>query len=100
MKRLRLLLGTAGRDLARLWYACRHPATPTKVRAGALLLLAYVISPIDLLPEWIPLVGIVDDITLAALAIPLLMRMVPDQARLDADRASDNLLRRFAFWRG
>lgn len=90
--RLGRLLRTAGRDLAVLWFACRNPATPRIVKLAAILAALYVLSPIDILPDWLVLLGWADDITLLALAIPALLALVPEpvlqQARTDAARWS------------
>lgn len=97
--RLRRLFKSAGRDVTRLFYACRHPHTPRAVKLAAILLLLYVVSPFDLVPEVVPLLGVLDDITLAAFVIPALLRRLPETARMQADRDSEALLRRVAFWR-
>jgi uncharacterized membrane protein YkvA (DUF1232 family) len=97
--RLQRLFRSAGRDITALWYACRNPATPRGIKIAAALMVAYLISPIDLLPDAIPIIGVLDDITLATLAIPFLLRMLPAQARIEADQRSDAFLSRFAFWR-
>lgn len=97
--RLRRLLKSTGRELAVLWYACRHPATPLPVKAGALLLAAYLISPIDLIPDAIPILGWIDDVTLAALGVTAILKLVPLAALEDARRSGDRLLSKWAFWR-
>ncbi len=97
--RLRRLFKSAGRDVTRLYYACRNPQTPRGVKLAAILLLLYMISPFDLVPEVIPVFGLLDDITLAALVIPALLRRLPEHARMQADMDSAALLRRLAFWR-
>lgn len=97
--RLRRLFKSAGRDIARLFYACRDPLTPRAVKVGATLLLLYLISPIDLIPETLPLLGVLDDITLATFAIPALLRLLPDAARRNADQASEAFISRLTFWR-
>lgn len=97
--RLRRLFKSAGRNVVRLYYACRDPQTPRVVKFAALLLAAYLISPIDLVPEALPVIGVLDDITLASFVIPALLRLLPEQARAQANRASEAFLRRLAFWR-
>lgn len=82
--RLGRLLRTVGRELVVLWFACRHPATPRSVKLAALLMAAYVLSPIDILPDWIALLGWADDVTLLALAVPALLRRVPQQVLAQA----------------
>jgi uncharacterized membrane protein YkvA (DUF1232 family) len=97
--RLSRLLKSTGRELLVLWYACRHPNTPLPIKLGALLLAAYFISPIDILPDTFPLLGWIDDVTLLALLIPALTKRVPrailNSAHTGADRVlSKNLFRR------
>lgn len=95
--RLRRLLRTVGRDIVVFWYASRHPATPRLMKFGALLLALYIISPIDLIPEWLAVLGIVDDVTLIALGIPAFLNLMPEQAVQDARVAADGWLRT-KFW--
>lgn len=89
--RLGRLVRTVGRDLVVLWYACRNPATPLVLKLAALLVAVYAISPVDVVPDWLPLLGWVDDVTLLALAIPALLTLVPEpvlsHARGEAARA-------------
>ena len=49
--RIRRLFRTTGREALILWYAFRNPATPGAIKLGSVLLLAYLLSPIDLLPD-------------------------------------------------
>jgi uncharacterized membrane protein YkvA (DUF1232 family) len=96
--RITRLLKIAGRDTLVLWYACRHPATPRKLKLVALLAMLYVVSPFDILPEALPLIGLIDDVTLLAFGIPALLRLLPDAAIDDAKRSAQNLTSRFRLW--
>jgi uncharacterized membrane protein YkvA (DUF1232 family) len=71
-----------------LWYACRNQATPLSIKLGALLLALYVISPIDLIPDTLPIIGWIDDVPLLAFGIPWLLRRLPETALLDARQAA------------
>lgn len=93
--RLRRLAGLLGRDVLVLWFACRHPATPWRIRLAALLLALYLLSPLDLIPDWLPLVGWVDDAALLAFAVPLLLRRLPAAARADAQATAGRWLARW-----
>jgi uncharacterized membrane protein YkvA (DUF1232 family) len=97
--RLRKLFRATGRDLIVLWYACRNRHTPGAIKLAAILLCVYVFSPIDLIPDTLPVIGWVDDVTLLALAIPALLRMAPANSLQEANTAADRLLSRWAFWR-
>lgn len=76
--RLGRFLRMAGRDLVVLWYACRNPAAPRALKLAALLLALYVMSPLDVLPDWFAVLGWIDDITLLALAVPALLNLMPE----------------------
>jgi len=95
--RLGRLFRSVGREILVLGYACRSPATPFRLKLAAILLALYVVSPIDILPDWLVLLGIVDDVTLLALGIPALLKFVPDRALHDARMAADGLLSRMRF---
>ncbi len=98
--RLGRLFRAVGREMIVLWYACRHPATPLRLKLAAILLALYVLSPLDLIPDWFAILGWVDDVTLLALGIPALLRFVPDQALRQARAAADTLLSRMRFGPG
>ena len=76
-KRLTVLWSLARGDARRLWFALRHPLAPTWLKAGTALLVLYVVSPIDLLPDVLPVIGIVDDLVLVPLAIRWMLKRLP-----------------------
>jgi uncharacterized membrane protein YkvA (DUF1232 family) len=63
--------------LQALWRLFRHPATPRAPKLVALLVLAYALSPIDLIPDFIPLLGLLDDLLLLPLGLWLVVRLTP-----------------------
>src|SRR5512135_459283 len=65
------------RDVHALWLAARDPRTPWYARALALGLAAYALSPIDLIPDFVPVLGYLDDAILLPLGILLAVRLVP-----------------------
>jgi uncharacterized membrane protein YkvA (DUF1232 family) len=65
------------RQTLALYLAARHPATPWYAKAMAGLVAAYALSPIDLIPDFIPILGYLDDMILLPLGIWLTIRMVP-----------------------
>ncbi|NLP11915.1 DUF1232 domain-containing protein [bacterium] len=60
-----------------LYLAARHPETPRHAKLLAAGIVAYVFSPIDLIPDFIPILGYVDDLILVPLAILLAIRWIP-----------------------
>jgi len=65
-------------NLILLWLCCREPDMPWLPKVVALVTVAYAISPIDLIPDFIPVLGYLDDVILLPLGIALAMRLIPD----------------------
>lgn len=65
------------RDAVTLWFASRHPATPWMAKALGMFVVAYALSPIDLIPDFIPVLGFLDDVLLLPALIWLAVRMIP-----------------------
>ena len=68
-KRLAMLWALVRGDARRLWLALRHPQSPGWLKLAVVGMVIYLISPLDLLPDFIPVLGIVDDLVLLPLAI-------------------------------
>lgn len=68
-----------GTLLLALWRLLRHPATPWYARAVAAAVVAYAVSPIDLIPDFIPLLGQLDDLVLVPLGVALAVRLTPPE---------------------
>lgn len=64
-------------DVMTLYMAIRHPRTPWVARALAALVTAYALSPIDLIPDFIPVLGYLDDLLIVPLGVWLLLKMIP-----------------------
>ena len=77
-----------------VWFAARDPRTPWWVRALALAVAAYALSPIDLIPDFIPVLGYLDDLLLVPLGLALVLRMIPDEVRSDATARASELAQR------
>jgi uncharacterized membrane protein YkvA (DUF1232 family) len=65
--------------LLALWKLFKHPATPRGVRWLAAGVLAYAVSPIDLIPDFIPVIGMLDDVILVPLGLALVVRLAPPE---------------------
>ncbi len=74
-------------DIVALWFAYRDPRTPWYAKAFTLLVVAYAFSPIDLIPDFIPVLGLIDDAILLPLGIWLALKLVPAPVMAEA-RAS------------
>ncbi|OYT91036.1 MAG: hypothetical protein CFE43_15625 [Burkholderiales bacterium PBB3] len=77
------------RDGVTLWFAGKNPATPWYAKALGLLVAAYALSPIDLIPDFIPVLGYLDDVLLLPGLIWLTIKLLPPtvltECRLQAD---------------
>lgn len=65
------------RDTLTIWLAARHPRTPWYARLLAVLVVGYAFSPIDLVPDFIPVLGYLDDLLLVPLGLVLVIRLLP-----------------------
>lgn len=67
------------RDLTAVASAARDPRTPTIARIAALIVVAYALSPIDLIPDFVPVLGLLDDVILVPLGLLLVVRLIPPE---------------------
>ncbi|MFP3541867.1 YkvA family protein [Rhizobium sp. SIMBA_035] len=65
------------RDIVALWLAARDPRVPWHAKAVAGAVAAYALSPVDLIPDFIPVLGYLDDIIIVPLGILLAVRLIP-----------------------
>lgn len=66
------------RDVMTLWFASRHPDTPWLAKALGVFVLAYALSPIDLIPDFIPVLGYLDEVILLPVLIWCTIKLLPD----------------------
>jgi uncharacterized membrane protein YkvA (DUF1232 family) len=65
------------RDAVALWIAARDPRTPWYAKLTAGLVAGYALSPIDLIPDFVPVLGYLDDLLIVPLGIKLVVAMIP-----------------------
>ena len=82
------------RDAVALTIAARHPGVPWHARILAVAVTAYALSPIDLIPDFIPVLGYLDDIVIVPAGIALAIRLIPadvmTECRVRAGQRSRN----------
>ncbi len=81
--RLKVWAAALKRDVAALVIAVRDPRTPLIARIVATLVVAYALSPIDLIPDFIPVLGYLDDLVLVPLGLALVLRLIPPALMLE-----------------
>lgn len=77
------------RDVHALWLAARDPRTPWYAKLLALAIAAYALSPIDLIPDFIPVLGYLDELILLPLALYVAIRLVPPDVMAEHRAAAE-----------
>jgi uncharacterized membrane protein YkvA (DUF1232 family) len=77
------------RETYALYLACRHPRVPWYAKLLALIVVAYALSPIDLIPDFIPVLGYLDDLVLIPLGLMLVIRMIPAEVLAECRAKSE-----------
>ena len=89
LNRLRSWARELKAQLLTLWFCRSHPDTPFAAKVAAALVVAYAFSPIDLIPDFIPVLGYLDDVILVPIGIYLTLKLIPQhviaESRLKAD---------------
>lgn len=89
-KKLKALAVTLKHDVLMLWFAIKNPATPLAPKLISGFAVAYAVSPIDLIPDFIPVLGYLDELVILPALIWLAIRFIPitiiTQAREEAEK--------------
>src|SRR5665647_2641654 len=80
------------RDTLALYLARRDPRVPWHAKAMAMVTAAYALSPIDLIPDFIPVLGYLDDLIILPLFIYLTIRLIPQEIMVDLRAQADQRL--------
>jgi uncharacterized membrane protein YkvA (DUF1232 family) len=94
LERIRNWAHALKRDAYAVYLAARSPDTPWYVKILALMVAAYALSPIDLIPDFIPVLGYLDDLILVPLGIWLVVALIPEVAMARYRAQADQLLQR------
>ncbi len=92
--RIKVWARTVKRDAYAIYLAARNPNTPWYVKVLATAVAAYAFSPIDLIPDFIPVVGYLDDLILVPLGIWLVVSLIPEQAMAEYRAKASDVLQR------
>ena len=78
-------------DVVALYIAAKDPRTPLSAKLISVAVVAYALSPIDLIPDFIPIIGYLDDVIIVPLGILLAIRLIPARLMVEFRRlASDH----------
>nr|WP_281421525.1 DUF1232 domain-containing protein [Thermus brevis] len=71
--------------------ALHHPRLPWHARLLASLVVAYALSPVDLIPDFVPILGHLDDLVLIPLGVALVLRLIPEEILREAREKAEKL---------
>ena len=80
------------RDVLTVYFAARDPRAPFFARLLAMLVAAYALSPIDLIPDFVPILGYLDDLLIVPLGLLWVLRLMPADVLTDARARADAVL--------
>ena len=98
LQNLRQRARELNREIAALFLAARHPRTPWYAKLLMLLIVAYAVSPIDLIPDFIPVLGYLDDLVLLPLGILAVRRLIPPEVLAECRQRASELQSRPKNW--
>src|SRR5260221_3237977 len=78
------------RDVLALWFCCKHRDTPLAAKLLAGFVVGYALSPIDLIPDFIPVLGYLDDLIIVPLGIYILLRLIPDHVLAECRQKAES----------
>ena len=81
-------------DLIALSLAARDPRTPWYAKLIVVGCVAYALSPVDVIPDFIPVIGLIDDLIFIPLALALAVRFIPDEVLADSRRRAGEIAAR------
>jgi uncharacterized membrane protein YkvA (DUF1232 family) len=86
LRHLKSRAGALKRETYALYFAVRDPRTPWYAKALAAAVVAYALSPFDLIPDFIPVLGYLDDLIIVPLGVALVLKLVPASVMADCRR--------------
>lgn len=99
VERLRQRARALKREVVALYLACRDPRTPWYAKLLAAAIVAYALSPIDLIPDFVPGLGYLDDLVIVPAGLTFALKLIPapvladcrEQARLVTERPTSRV---------
>ncbi|MEO7245605.1 MAG: YkvA family protein [Rubrivivax sp.] len=94
LQRLKQWARGVKRDVVAVYFAARDPRTPMPAKLLAMAVAAYALSPIDLIPDFIPVLGYLDDLIIVPLGLMLVIRMLPADVLATARERAKQVMER------
>ena len=93
MRRILTFLKIFRYDLLVMLVALRHRDTPKQIKGLLIVAILYLVSPVDLIPDTIPVLGIMDDAIIVPAAVCGLTHLLPGHVRYYAEHRADQIIR-------
>jgi uncharacterized membrane protein YkvA (DUF1232 family) len=94
LDRIKIWARTLKRDAYAVYLAARNPNMPWYVKVVAAVVAAYAFSPVDFIPDFVPILGYLDDLILVPLGIWLVVSLIPEQAMAEYRAKASEVLQR------
>lgn len=93
INRFRIQLNTLKKEIGALYLASKRDDVPWYAKLIIILVVGYALSPIDLIPDFIPIIGYLDDIILLPLGITLAIKLIPAKIMNECRQQSDTVFK-------
>ena len=77
------------KDILALWFCQKHPDMPISAKVISIFIVAYAFSPIDLIPDFIPVIGYLDDVIIVPIGIYFTLKLIPEHVIVDGRLKAD-----------
>ncbi|MEH7614013.1 MULTISPECIES: YkvA family protein [Bacillaceae] len=93
LKKLKLWAKKLKRQVFTLYFACKDERVPLYAKVFIVCVVAYAFSPIDLIPDFIPILGYLDDVILIPLGIYISLKLIPDNVIVDCEMKAEEMMK-------
>ncbi|MFF3024274.1 YkvA family protein [Gottfriedia sp. NPDC057948] len=93
LKKLKLWAKKLKRQVFTLYFACKDERVPLYAKVFIVCVVAYAFSPIDLIPDFIPILGYLDDVILIPLGIYISLKLIPDNVIADCEMKAEEMMK-------
>ena len=90
LEKLKIKVKNLKKEIIALYYAYRHPRMPVLPKIIILFTIGYALSPIDLIPDFIPILGYLDDLLILPVLITLSIKLIPHEIMEESRRKAEN----------
>lgn len=87
-------------DIFVLYYASKDPRVLWQIKGFIALIVVYLLSPVDLISDFIPILGLIDDLVIVPLGVSSVLKLMPGPVVRDARERANKLSRKVKIWAG